>query len=89
MCAAPLVEPIARWYTILNYGVHSLMYPYFAARALGIKVPSKFAKFITTLQFAQMVFGFSVNMASMYYQRKFVLLLKIVYFFKNYLINVL
>lgn len=26
----PLVEPIARWYMVLNYGVHSLMYPYFA-----------------------------------------------------------
>lgn len=47
------------------------MYPYFAARALGIKVPSKFAKFITTLQFTQMVIGFTVNMTSMYYQRKF------------------
>lgn len=27
---APFMEPIARWATVLNYGVHSLMYPYFA-----------------------------------------------------------
>lgn len=26
----PMVEPICRWYMVLNYGVHSLMYPYFA-----------------------------------------------------------
>lgn len=67
--SAPLVEPISRWYTVLNYGVHSLMYPYFAARAMDVRVPAKFSKLITTLQFGQMIIGFSVNMASIYYQR--------------------
>lgn len=64
------MEPIARWYAILNYGVHSLMYPYFAARAIGIKVPLKVANLITTLQFAQMVIGLGINVLSMYLQRK-------------------
>jgi elongation of very long chain fatty acids protein 6 len=66
---APLVEPIGRWYTVLNYGVHSLMYPYFALRAVGIKIPSRIANLITTLQFAQMIIGFTVNMLSLLFQR--------------------
>jgi len=66
---APLVEPIGRWYTVLNFGVHSLMYPYFALRAVGIKIPTRIANLITTLQFAQMVIGFSVNMLSLFIQK--------------------
>lgn len=28
----PYMEPVLRWYAFLNYGVHSLMYPYFALK---------------------------------------------------------
>ncbi|CAL8146036.1 unnamed protein product [Orchesella dallaii] len=66
---APLVEPIVRWYVVLNYGVHSLMYPYFALRAGGVKVPHSFANLITTLQLTQMVVGFGVNVGSMLIQK--------------------
>jgi len=62
---ATLVEPIVRWYVILNYLVHSLMYPYFAFKTIGIQIPSKVANLITTLQLTQMIVGFSVNMASL------------------------
>ncbi|CAL8091678.1 unnamed protein product [Orchesella dallaii] len=65
---APFVEPIVRWYGVLNAGVHSLMYPYFALRAIGVKIPSYVANFITTMQFSQMLIGFAVNMASWYFQ---------------------
>ncbi|CAL8091684.1 unnamed protein product [Orchesella dallaii] len=65
----PLVEPISRWYTVLNYGVHSLMYPYFALRAIGIRVPVFIANLITFLQLSQMIIGFTVNMTSLYHQQ--------------------
>lgn len=71
------MEPVTRWYTILNYGVHSLMYPYFAMKAIGAKIPHTFANVLTTLQLAQMVVGLTVNMLSMYYQRELKYLSKI------------
>ncbi|CAL8091681.1 unnamed protein product [Orchesella dallaii] len=63
---APLVEPIIRWYGFLNSVVHSFMYPYFALRALGVKIPAYVANFITTFQFCQMLIGFGVNITSWY-----------------------
>ncbi|ODM97555.1 putative fatty acid elongation protein 3 [Orchesella cincta] len=65
----PLVEPIARWYTVLNFFVHSLMYPYFSLRAIGIRVPVFIANLITFLQLSQMIIGFTVNMTSLYHQQ--------------------
>ncbi|ODM97560.1 putative fatty acid elongation protein 3 [Orchesella cincta] len=65
---APLVEPIVRWYAVLNAFVHSFMYLYFALRAISVKIPSYVANFITTIQFSQMLVGFVVNMASWYLQ---------------------
>jgi len=65
--SAPLAEPVGRWYAVLNYGVHSMMYPYFAIKAVGGHVPTPVANLITTLQFAQMIFGLGINMLSMYY----------------------
>ncbi|ODM97553.1 Elongation of very long chain fatty acids protein 6 [Orchesella cincta] len=62
----PLVEPISRWYVVLNCMVHALMYPYFSLRAVNVKVPVYVANIITTLQFSQMLIGFSVNMTSWY-----------------------
>ncbi|ODM97554.1 Elongation of very long chain fatty acids protein 6 [Orchesella cincta] len=47
------------------------MYPYFALRAIGIKIPSYVANFITTIQFSQMLIGFGVNITSWYLQRKY------------------
>lgn len=67
---SPLVEPIARWYTVLNYSVHSMMYPYFAAKGLGYHVSSKLANVITTFQLVQMIVGFFINVLTMYWQSK-------------------
>lgn len=78
---APYVEPIARWYAAMNYGVHSLMYPYFAFKILGARIPTLIANFITTLQLTQMIIGFCVNMLSMYWQRKLKYILKIMLIF--------
>lgn len=46
-----------RWYICMNYLVHSLMYSYFALRALGFRVPKNIAMVITASQIIQMVLG--------------------------------
>ena len=48
---------LGRWYICMNYVVHSLMYTYFALRALGFKVPKNIAMVITASQIIQMVLG--------------------------------
>ncbi|RWS11805.1 elongation of very long chain fatty acids protein 6-like protein [Dinothrombium tinctorium] len=52
---------LGRWFVTMNYCVHSLMYGYYAFRALQYKVPRSVAIFITTLQIIQMVLGFYVS----------------------------
>lgn len=51
---------------ILSYNIHSLMYPYFAIKALGYNPPRWVANFITTCQFVQMLIGFLLNIYSLY-----------------------
>ena len=41
----------------MNLAVHSIMYSYFLLKGLGIKVPSVFAKVITSLQLVQFFMG--------------------------------
>jgi len=48
---------LGQWFTVMNYGVHSLMYGYFAWRSIGYGCPRWIAMSITTLQVVQMVFG--------------------------------
>lgn len=50
-----------RWYICMNYLVHSLMYTYFALRALGVRVPKNIAMVITASQIIQMVLGCSIT----------------------------
>ncbi|ODM98648.1 Elongation of very long chain fatty acids protein 6 [Orchesella cincta] len=59
-------EPVLRWYAVINYFAHSIMYPYFALRGMNVKVPEKFAMLITTIQVMQMVAGVSLNVYSLY-----------------------
>lgn len=51
----------ARWFMVMNYFVHSLMYTYFALRAMRVSVPKGVAMTITTLQLVQMVVGCGIN----------------------------
>ncbi|CAD5227224.1 unnamed protein product [Bursaphelenchus xylophilus] len=46
-----------RWFIWMNYGVHALMYSYYALRAAQISVPRVGAMTVTVLQIAQMVMG--------------------------------
>lgn len=63
---APYIEPISRYYVVMNYGVHSLMYPYFALKAINVHIPRWVSNVITTLQLTQMIIGLSVNMYTAY-----------------------
>ncbi|XP_044751766.1 elongation of very long chain fatty acids protein 6-like [Coccinella septempunctata] len=51
----------ARWFIVMNYCVHSIMYSYYALRAMGYKPPRQIAMVITTLQLLQMVIGCAIN----------------------------
>jgi len=51
----------ARWFITMNYLVHSVMYTYYAFKAMRFRVPRCLAMIITTLQLIQMVVGCVVN----------------------------
>jgi len=57
-----------RWFMVMNYTVHALMYSYYAVKALKIPVPKVLAMVITSLQLLQMVFGCGVNILAWYYK---------------------
>lgn len=52
---------LGRWFVTMNYCVHSIMYGYYAFRALQVSVPRPIAMVVTSLQIVQMVFGFYVS----------------------------
>ncbi|XP_044751224.1 elongation of very long chain fatty acids protein 6-like [Coccinella septempunctata] len=56
----------SRWFVIMNFFVHSLMYSYYALRCLKFKLPKQISMIITTLQILQMVIAFSVNIYAFY-----------------------
>jgi elongation of very long chain fatty acids protein 6 len=47
---------------IMNFAVHSLMYSYYALKAMRIKVPTAVAFFITMFQLSQMVVGIGITL---------------------------
>lgn len=49
------------WFMTMNYGVHAVMYSYYALRAAGFRVSRKFAMMITLSQITQMLIGCVVN----------------------------
>ncbi|XP_046772483.1 elongation of very long chain fatty acids protein 6 isoform X1 [Gallus gallus] len=49
------------WFMTMNYGVHAVMYSYYALRAAGFRVSRKFAMFITLSQITQMLVGCVIN----------------------------
>ncbi|CAL8111130.1 unnamed protein product [Orchesella dallaii] len=55
-----------RWFMTINLFVHSVMYSYYAIRAMGIKLPRNLAMCITFLQLNQMFFGVAVNGYALY-----------------------
>ena len=56
------------WFAAINYGVHSIMYTYYALAIYGWKPVFKLAIFITSIQISQMVAGISVIIYAAYTQ---------------------
>lgn len=50
-----------RWFMTMNFIVHSIMYTYYALRALKFNVSQYVSKLITSLQLIQMIIGCIVN----------------------------
>jgi len=50
-----------RWFMTMNYLVHSMMYSYYACKAMRMRVPKFVSQMITTGQIVQMIFGCYVN----------------------------
>jgi len=52
----------ARWYIAMNFFVHSVMYTYYALRAIRVRVPSFVRMSVTILQMLQMAVGIVVSL---------------------------
>lgn len=61
-------EPVAygRWFIMMNYSVHAIMYSYYACRAMRYHIPKKISIAITSVQLLQMVVGIFVNLLAAY-----------------------
>lgn len=55
-----------RWFFVMNYTIHSVMYGYYALRALRFKIPRWVNICITSGQISQMVVGLFVNILAVY-----------------------
>lgn len=51
----------ARWFVVMNYCVHSVMYSYYALVSMGKYPPKMLAMTITVLQLTQMIVGCAIN----------------------------
>jgi len=58
----------ARWFVVMNFIVHSIMYSYYALRAMRYRPPKAVAMLITSLQLLQMVVGCTVNFLAYRYK---------------------
>merc|ERR1719264_2115745 len=59
----------ARWFVVMNFIVHSIMYSYYALRAMRYRPPKAVAMLITSLQLLQMVVGCTVNFLAYKYKK--------------------
>lgn len=51
----------ARWFVVINYSIHAMMYTYYALKAMRYSPPQWIAMMITALQIAQMIIGFAIT----------------------------
>lgn len=51
----------ARWFVVMNYCVHSIMYSYYALKAMRYSPPKAISMVITALQLTQMIVGCAIN----------------------------
>jgi elongation of very long chain fatty acids protein 6 len=54
-------SPVGRWFAMMNFSVHAVMYGYYALKAMSFNIPKFVNVTITTMQLTQMVVGIYVN----------------------------
>ncbi|ESO84021.1 hypothetical protein LOTGIDRAFT_184058 [Lottia gigantea] len=59
-----------RWFIGMNYVVHSVMYTYYALKAMQIHVPKQINLVITGMQLSQMVMGCVINLMVYIYKQR-------------------
>ena len=52
----------------MNYSVHSIMYTYYALKAMRVRLPKALSIFITSSQIIQMVFGLFITLTVFQYK---------------------
>lgn len=60
----------ARWFIVMNYCVHSLMYSYYALKAMRYSPPKWISMLVTGLQLSQMVMGCAINVWAYQYLKQ-------------------
>ena len=55
------VPGTARWMVTMNFAIHSMMYTYYALKAVNVHIPKRVSISITTLQVLQMFGGLYIN----------------------------
>ena len=56
-------SPSGRWFALINYSVHAVMYGYYACRAMRFNIPRWVNIMITSGQISQMLVGIYVNLS--------------------------
>lgn len=59
--------PSARWFIVMNSFIHSIMYSYYALKALKVRISKSIAAVITFSQFLQMAVGCYINYKVYYF----------------------
>ena len=60
------VPSTSRWFGPMNYFVHSLMYTYYALKAMRVQLPKKLSIMVTSLQLGQMIVGIGICLYVLY-----------------------
>lgn len=55
---------MGRWIMVMNYAVHSVMYSYYALRAMSFRPPKWISMMVTTIQILQMMLGLVASVYS-------------------------
>ncbi|KAF3425750.1 hypothetical protein E2986_12349 [Frieseomelitta varia] len=55
------------WFSLINTFIHSIMYSYYALKAMRFRVPKSISIILTTLQIIQMFWGIVITTSAYYY----------------------
>ncbi|KJH45256.1 GNS1/SUR4 family protein [Dictyocaulus viviparus] len=55
-----------RWFILMNYFVHSVMYTYYMVVSTGLKLPKQLSMSVTALQTAQMLIGVMISVCVLF-----------------------